>query len=74
MQDYVKNLIPPWDLFYFGHYYLLFTVDSRGGTVRRCHGSVCTSVRGSRFDAISVQHEKKKSTMLGFFSFILNRQ
>ncbi len=30
--------------------------------------------RRSRFDTISVQHEKKKSTMLGFFSFILNRQ
>ncbi len=36
--------------------------------------SVRTSFRGSRFDTISVQHEKKKSTMLGFFSFILNRQ
>ncbi len=46
----------------------------RGGTVHRCHGSVSTSVRGSRFDTISVQQEKKKSTMLGFFSFILNRQ
>ncbi len=47
----------------------------RGGTVHRCHGSVRTSVRGSRFDTISVQHKKKKkSTMLGFFSFILNRQ
>ncbi len=45
----------------------------RGGTVHRCHGSVRTSVRGPRFDTISVQHEKKKS-MLGFFSFILNRQ
>ncbi len=34
-------------------------VDSRGGTVHRCHGSVRTSVRGSRFDTISVQQEKK---------------
>ncbi len=32
----------------------------RGGTVHRCHGSVRTSVRGSRFDTISVQHEKKE--------------
>ncbi len=31
-----------------------------GGTVHRCHGSVRTLVRGSRFDTISVQHEKKK--------------
>ncbi len=28
--------------------------------VHRCHGSVRTSVRGSRFDTISVQHEKKE--------------
>ncbi len=34
-------------------------------------GSVRTSVQGSRFDTISVQQGKKKSTMLGFFSFIL---
>ncbi len=33
----------------------------RGGTVHRCHGSVRTSVRGSRFDTISVQHEKKRN-------------
>ncbi len=33
---------------------------SRGGTVHRCHGSVRTSVRGSRFDTISVQHDKKE--------------
>ncbi len=44
-----------------------------------CHGSVRTSVRYdtvvSRFDTISVQQgKKKKSTMLGFFSLILNRQ
>ncbi len=45
----------------------------RGGTVHRCHGSVRTSVRGPRFDMISVQQEKKKRiTMLS--SFILNRQ
>ncbi len=31
------------------------------------------TVRWSRFDTISVQQEKNKSTMLGFFSFILNR-
>ncbi len=46
----------------------------RGGTVHRCHGSVRTSVRGSRFDTISVQHEKKKSTMLGSFIFIYFEQ
>ncbi len=36
-------------------------IYNRGGTVHRCHGSVrnVTSVRGSRFDTISVQHEKK---------------
>ncbi len=40
------------------------------------HGSVRTSVRGSRFDTSLVQQDKKKKkyTMLGFFSFILNRQ
>ncbi len=32
---------------------------SRGGTVHRCHSSVRTSVRGSRFDTISVQQEQK---------------
>ncbi len=31
----------------------------RGGTVHRCHGSVRTSVRGSRFHTILV-HEKKE--------------
>ncbi len=31
----------------------------RGGMVHRCHGSVRTSVRGSRFDTISVQQEKQ---------------
>ncbi len=33
--------------------------NTRGGTVHRCHGSVCTLVRGSRFDTILVQQEKK---------------
>ncbi len=46
----------------------------RGSMVHRCHGSVHTSVRGSWFDTISVQQGGEKSTMLGFFSFILNRQ
>ncbi len=46
----------------------------RGGTVHKSHGSVCTSVRGSRFDTISLQQEKNKSNMLGFFSFIMNRE
>ncbi len=35
----------------------------RGGTVHRCHSSVRTSVRGSRFDTISVQHEKKRNLL-----------
>ncbi len=35
----------------------------RGGTLHRCHGSVRTSVRGSRFDTISVQHEKKRNLL-----------
>ncbi len=34
-------------------------VIHRGGTVHRCHGSVCTLVQGSRFDTISVQHWEK---------------
>ncbi len=37
-----------------------YSIAIRGGAVHRCHGSVRTSVRGSRFDTISVQHEKKK--------------
>ncbi len=45
-------------------------INNRGGTVHRCHGSVRTSVQGSRFDTISVQQgKKKKSTMLGFFIY-----
>ncbi len=36
----------------------------RGGMVHRCHGSVRTSVRESRFDTISVQYEKKEITRL----------
>ncbi len=43
-------------------------VNIRGGTVHRCHGSVVTV----RYDFST--WKKKKSTMLGFFSFILNRQ
>ncbi len=35
----------------------------RGGTVHRCHGSVRTSVQGSRFDTISVQQEKKANLL-----------
>ncbi len=35
----------------------------RGGTVHRCHGSVRTSVRESRFDSISVQQEQKKKLL-----------
>ncbi len=38
-------------------------MHTRGGTVHRCHGSVRTSVRGSRFDTISVQHEKKRNLL-----------
>ncbi len=36
-----------------------FNVFYRGGTVHRCHGSVRTSVQGSRFDTILVQQENK---------------
>ncbi len=36
------------------------TIDNRGGMVHRCHGSIHTSVRGSRFDTISVQQGKKE--------------
>ncbi len=32
--------------------------------VHRCHGSVRTSVQGSRFDTISVQQGKKKITVV----------
>ncbi len=39
--------------FFYIHTYI------RGGTVHRCHGSV----RGSRFDMISVQHEKKRNLL-----------
>lgn len=28
MQDYVKNLIPPLGLFYFGHYYLQIQIQN----------------------------------------------
>ncbi len=52
-------------------------INNRGGTVHRCHGSVRTSVQGSRFTVrydFGTTGEKKKYTMLGFFSFILNRQ
>ncbi len=34
-----------------------------GGTVHGCHGLVRTSDRGSRFDTISVQQEKKKNLL-----------
>ncbi len=36
-----------------------FYLNIRGGTLHRCHSSVCTTVRWSRFDTISVQQEKK---------------
>ncbi len=49
-------------------FFLSFFLSIRSGTVHRCHGSVRTSVRGSRFDTILVLQEKK-STMLSFFSF-----
>ncbi len=53
----------------------IYVICIRGVTVHICHDSVCTSVRGSRFDTISVQQEKyNTSAMLGVFSFILNRQ
>ncbi len=46
-------------------------IAGRGGTVHRCHGSVRTSVR---YDFGTTGKKENKSTMLGFFSFILNRQ
>ncbi len=52
-------------LYIYIHTYIhtVYTVYIRGGTVHRCHGSVRTSVRGSRFDTISVQHEKKRNLL-----------
>ncbi len=49
-------------------------LGTRGGTVHRCHSSVRTSVRGSRFDTISVQHEKKKEIYYARFLFIYFEQ
>ncbi len=46
--------------FLYCHHLKSIYIYIRGGTVHRCHGSVCTSVRGSRFDTISVQQEKKE--------------
>ncbi len=45
----------------------ILCIRIRGGTVHRCHGSVHTSVRGSRFDTILVQHEKKNLLCLVSF-------
>ncbi len=42
--------------------------------VHRCHGSVRTSVRGSRFDKISVQQKKKKEIYYAQFLFIYFEQ
>ncbi len=42
----------------------------RGGTIHRCHGSVRTSVRGSRFNRISVQQEKQFEIYYAWFLFI----
>ncbi len=42
-------------------------VDTRGGTVHRCHGSVRTSVRGSRFDTISVLYSIANLTASWYF-------
>ncbi len=53
--------------------YDIFTLYSRGGTVHRCHGSVRTSVRGSRFDKISVYQEKKE-IYYAWFLFIYFEQ
>ncbi len=44
---------------------------NRGGTVHRCHGSVRTSVRGSRFNTISVQQKKIYIYLLCSVSFHL---
>ncbi len=46
----------------------------RGGTVHRCYGSVRTSVRGSRFDTISVQLGKKQQIYYAGFLLIYFEQ
>ncbi len=40
-------------------YTYIYSIYIKGGTVHRCHGSVCKLVRGSRirFDTILVQQE-----------------
>ncbi len=50
--------------------YIYIYIYIRGGTVQRYHGSVRTSIRGSRFDTISV-HQGKKINLLCSFSFHL---
>ncbi len=54
-----------------GHVTVKQAKQCKNSTVHRCHGSVRTSVRGSRIDTISVQQGKKtnKSTMLLFCYF-----
>ncbi len=47
--------------------YIYIYIYIRGGTVHRCHGSVRTSVWGSRFDTISVKKQKKYYVSFHFF-------
>ncbi len=56
------------------HIHIHTYIHIRGGTVHRCHGSVHTSVRGSRFDTISVQQGKKITNLLCSVSFYLFEQ
>ncbi len=59
---------------YNPYIYIYIYIYISGGTVHRCHGSVRTLVRGSRFDTISVQHEKKKEIYYARFLFIYFEQ
>ncbi len=48
------------------------TISSRGVTIQKHDGSVCTLVLTSRFSMVSVQHgEKKTKNKIAFF-FLLN--
>ncbi len=56
-------------------YFNQLIIYSRGGTVHRCHGSVRTSVRGSRLDMILLQQEQKINLLCSVnFHLFWNRQ
>ncbi len=54
--------------------YIYIYIYIRGGTVHRYHGSVRTSLRGSRFDTISVKQKKKSEIYYAQFLFIYFEQ